>query len=257
MDLPWNPSIVALDAVQAACVALPAAGLPRALERFAGRWWALIPPASIVAVVYGITAQPGLADALTWLALLACPPLAALALGWAMHGARWPFALATVPLAAAAWIWSTQLGGHLAAVALTALSTVTLARLLRGVAPVVLVKLGIVAMAVADLYLVLSEQLQEPNATLNAARPPAELPRLQLAIIDPARMGYGDLFLAALLGAVVAAEARRRRDQPSIAALVLVLAVAFDALFLVLDTLPATVPVAVALGAWELLRRRA
>ncbi|HWV85704.1 MAG TPA: hypothetical protein VNZ62_09690, partial [Capillimicrobium sp.] len=85
MDLPWSPSVVALDAVQAACVALPAAGLPWALRSFAGRWWALIPPVSIVAVVYGITALPGLADGLTWLALIACPPLAAAALGWAMH----------------------------------------------------------------------------------------------------------------------------------------------------------------------------
>jgi hypothetical protein len=254
MDLPWNPSIVALDAVQAALVALPAVGLPRALERFAGRWWALIPPASIIAVVFGITELPGLADGLTWLALVACPPLAAAALGWAMHGARPPYAVAAAPLLAAAWIWSDGLGGHLAAVALTALSCVTLARLLAGVAPRLLLKLGILAMAAADAWLILSDQLQEPNSTLVSAAPPAELPRLQVAIIDPSSMGFGDLFLAAVLGAVVAAEASRRA-QLGAAALLLVLAVAFDALFLVLDTLPATVPVAVALLVWEAVRR--
>jgi hypothetical protein len=257
MDLPWSPSVVALDAVQAACVALPAAGMPWALRRFAGRWWALIPPVSIVGVVYGITALPGLADGLTWLALIACPPLAAAALGWAMHGARPACALAAVPLLAGAWAWSDALGGHLCALALSALSTVTLGRLLRGVAPVLALKLGIVAMAVADAILILTEELQEPSHALTAAAPPAELPRLQVAIVDPASLGYGDLFLAACLGAVVAAEAVRRGDQARIAALVLVFAVAFDALFLVLDTLPATVPVAVALGVWEVVRRRA
>lgn len=256
MEVPWSPSIVALDALQAALVALPAAGLPLLLRRFAGRWWALIPPVSIIAVVYGITALPGLADGLTWLALIACPPLAAAALGWAMHGARPAYALAAVPLAAAAWAWSTELGGHLAAAALTALSCVTLARLLRGVAPAIALKLGIVAMAVADAILILAEQLQAPADALNAAAPPAELPRLQVAIVDPASLGYGDLFLAAVLGGILAVEASRAQ-QRAIALLLLGLALAFDALFLVLDTLPATVPVAIALGIWEVWRRRA
>ncbi|HEY8582274.1 MAG TPA: hypothetical protein VIL49_04980 [Capillimicrobium sp.] len=255
MEVPWSPSIVALDALQASLVALPAAGLPLALGRFAGRWWALIPPVSIVAVVYGITALPGLADALTWLALFACPPLAAAALAWAMRGARPAYGLAALPLAAAAWAWSEQLGGHLAAALLTALSCVTLARLLRGVAPAIALKVGIVAMAVADAILILGQQLQGPADALNAATPAADLPRLQLAIVDPASLGYGDLFLAAVLGAVLAVEATRR--QQTLFALVLLgLALAFDALFLVLDTLPATVPVALALGAWELVRRR-
>ena len=54
-----------------------------------------------------------------------------------------------------------------------------------------------------------------------------------------------------MFGAVVAAE---RRSQAGAAALVLVLAVAFDLLFWVTDTLPATVPVAVALLLGELRR---
>jgi hypothetical protein len=254
VDLPWNPSIVALDAAQAVLVALPAAGLPRALERFAGRWWALIPPASIVAVVFAIAEAPGVADGLTWLALLACPPLAAIALAWAIWGARPLLALAVVPAMAAAWIWSDALGGHLAALLISALACVSLARLLVGVAPRLLVKLGILAMAGADAWLILSNQLQQPNSTLVAAAPPAQLPRLQVAIIDPSMMGFGDLFLAAVLGAVVAAEASRR-TQLGVAALTFVLAVAFDALFLVLDELPATVPVAVTLLVYEAVRR--
>jgi hypothetical protein len=255
MSLPWNPSIVALDAVQAALVALPAAGLPRALQRFSGRWWALIPPASIVAVVFGIAAAPGIADGLTWLALIACPILTAVTLGWAMHGARWWLAPLVIPLLAGAIAWHGSLGGHLCALALSALSCVTLARLLAGIAPLLLVKLGILAMAAADFYLVIvSQQLQKPNQALVSAAPAPTLPRLQVAIIDPASMGYGDIFLAAVLGGVVAMEARRYADQRLAAAILLVLAVAFDALFAVLDTLPATVPVALTLLVLEALR---
>ncbi len=256
MEVPWSLSSTALDAAQAAMVALPAAGLPGPLRRFAGRWWALIPPLSIVAVVYAITALPGVAHGLTWLALIACPPLAAAAVGWAMHGARPWYALGVIPALAAAIHWHGTLGGHLCALAVTALSTVTLARLLAGVSPRLLLKLGVVAMAVADAYLILSEQLQKPNAALVGAAPAPTLPRLQVAIVDPASMGYGDLFLAAVLGAIVALEARRGRQQVTMALVLLVLAVAFDGLFLWLDELPATVPVAVALGVWELWRLR-
>ncbi len=224
------------------------------LQRLAGRWWALVPPASIVGVVYLVTALPGMASAPTWLALFAYPALAAVALGWAMHGARPAYAVAVPGLLAAAWAWSGTLAGELPAALLTALSCVTLARLLRGVAPAVALKLGVVAMAVADAILILADQLQGPADAMHAAAPPAELPRLQLAVIGSAGLGYGDLFLAAVLGAILAVEGGRRA-QIAMVAVLFALAAAFDALFLVLDTLPATVPVALALGVWELARR--
>lgn len=255
MDLPWSPSILALDAIQATLVALPAIGVPRLLGRLAGSWWALVPVATMVAAIYAITALPGLAAGPTWLALVAYPPLAALALAWAMHGAKPVYALAVPVLLAAAWAWSGELGGHLAAAAITALSCVTLARLLHGVAPVVALKAGIVAMAVVDAILILADQLQDPANAIHAAAPPGGLPRLQLAVVDPASMGYGDLFLAALLGAILAGEGGRSA-QLRMGLVLLVLAALFDSLFLVLDTLPATVPVALALGVWEWARRR-
>ena len=67
--------------------------------------------------------------------------------------------------------------------------------------------------------------------------------------------GYGDLFVAALLGAVLASE---RRRQWGAALLTLVFAALFDLLFLVLNELPATVPVALALiavEAWPRVRK--
>jgi len=57
-------------------------------------------------------------------------------------------------------------------------------------------------------------------------------------------MGYGDLFVAALLGAVMVSDGQRQR---SAAVLTLLLAGAFDLLFFVVNELPATVPVALAL----------
>jgi hypothetical protein len=67
-------------------------------------------------------------------------------------------------------------------------------------------------------------------------------------------MGYGDLFVAGLLGGVLAIE----RRNPTLAAFAtFAFAGLMDLLFLVTDTLPATVPVALALILVELLARRA
>jgi hypothetical protein len=91
-----------LDAAQAVCVALPAAGIPAFLLRLAGRGWALVAPLSVVVSVVAIAAATASADVLTWIALLLVPVGCALALGWASHGARPWLALAIVPLMAAA-----------------------------------------------------------------------------------------------------------------------------------------------------------
>src|SRR3954453_11765561 len=77
-----------LLAFQALLVALTGAGIPRWLERAAGRGWALVLPVSIAGVVAGIAIFPQLADGLTWIALILVGPGAILALSWALHGAR-------------------------------------------------------------------------------------------------------------------------------------------------------------------------
>ena len=53
-----------------------------------------------------------------------------------------------------------------------------------------------------------SDLLQAPNDALNAAAPVAHLPQLQRAVFGSAVMGYGDLFVAALLGALLASQPR-------------------------------------------------
>jgi hypothetical protein len=232
-------------AVQAAVVAAPRAApkIPR-LERLSGPVWALIPIASIVGVIFSIRYMSGTATGLTYLALVAVPLLAAVALGWAARGSRPWAALLVLPLFALAWWARASLVGEGAAALLSALSCVTLGVLLAAVTPPLWLKLGIVAMAAADTWLVLTDLLQAPNATLVGASPGIGLPQLQSELFGSVSLGYGDLFVAALLGAVLASN---RRRQWSTALLTLVLAGLLDLLFLVLHELPATVPVALAL----------
>lgn len=255
MALPFIPSDAAMLAVQAGVVLAPRRPpeVP-ALRRLEGPGWALIPIGSIIGVIVAIRYMSGTATGLTYLALVAVPVLAAAALGWAVRGTKPWAALAAVPLFALAWASRTSLVGEAAATLLSALSCVTLGVLLASVTPTGWLKLGIIAMAAADTWLVLSDLLQAPNATLIAAHPGAGLPQLQSELFGSVSMGYGDLFVAALLGAALARQGRR---QAPAALLTLVLAGLFDLLFLVLSELPATVPVALALIVGEVWRRSA
>jgi hypothetical protein len=205
-----------------------------------------------VVVVFSIRYVSDTATGLTWLALIAVPILAAVALGWAMRGARPPAALLAVPLFLLAWLDKSSLVGEASGALLSALSCVTLGVLLAAVTPPAWLKAGIILMAAADTWLVISDLLQSPNAALVAAHPPAGLPQLQAEIFGTVSMGYGDLFVAALLGAVLAAQWRR---QWQAALLTFAIAAVFDLLFLVISELPATVPVALALIVMELSQR--
>jgi hypothetical protein len=202
-------------------------------------------------VVGAIAVLPTSADVLTWIALIGVPLGCALALGWAMHGARPLLAVLAPVLLAVVWIWPHELSGELARIVLIAGSVVTVGRLLAGITPLALLKLGLVAMAVVDAILVFGDALQQPNAVLVAATPGAGLPQLQAAMLHGASLGYGDFFAAGVFGAVLAAEGRR---QLPAAVAVFVAGLAWDLLFWVYDTLPATVPVAVVLVVMELAR---
>jgi hypothetical protein len=250
-----SPEIVVLTVVQAGCVALPAAGLPRWAERFRGPAWALVLPLSIAVVVAAIAAIPSTADVLTWVALVLVPIGGALAFGWAMRGARPRLAALALPLLVIAWALPDSRFGELAAVALIASSAITAGRLLAGAAPLTLLKAGVIAMAAVDAALVFSGNLQHPNEVLVMATPGGGLPQLQSASFAGAGMGYGDFLAAAVVGAILAAE---RRSGPSFALLMLVVALCWDQLLLVYEVLPATVPPALALiAAWAWSRLRA
>ena len=69
-------------------------------------------------------------------------------------------------------------------------------------------------------------------------------------------MGYGDFFAAGVLGGILAMQ-KRPQLVPMLA--LVVVSFAWDQLFLVVDTLPATVPPAIVLigvEAWALLQKR-
>jgi len=287
-------SISILGLVQAALVALPAPRQrPGWIERLSSPWWALVPALSIAAVIGAIEIAPGSADALTYLALIGVPPLAAYALaalvrrnrtepryvrfravsradGWGWHGS----VAVVAALFALAWITPHSLVGEAAATALSGLACITLGWLLVCGVPAGWLRLGVYAMAVIDTIYVSSDLLQGPNAVLNAAAPVANLPRLQAVHFGSALMGFGDLFVAALVGCLLAAEGQQSSGdghgpagdsgserpldlQLFAAVLVAVLALAFDLLFFAVDELPSTVPVAVALALVQWRRRSA
>jgi hypothetical protein len=254
--LPFWISIGLLSLSQGAVVAL--ARVPRApvLARLRARRWAVIPPLSVAGfVLVAGAAEHASAQGLTYLALCAVPLLAAGALGWLTPGARPLRSLLAAALFALAWADRGALPGQAAALILSALSCVALGVLLALVTPPRWLGAGVIAMAIADAALVVADLLQRPNDALNAAHPAAGLPRLQSAQLGSAVIGYGDLFVAGTLGALLAL-AWGREVQRRGAALCAGLAVAFDLLFFFVDELPATVPVALTLIVVALSRRR-
>ena len=253
--LPFWLSIVVLSLVQALLVAVPKAPSTTLLRRLRSNWWALVLPLSIVVAIAAIALESASARFLTYLALVAVPPLAAAALAWLSRGARPSHALLVLPLFAIAWAAEGAVAGETAALALSALACVSLGWLVACVVPPRWLKLGIYVMAAVDAYLIASNLLQEPNSVLNAAAPAADLPRLQFASFGSAVMGYGDLFIAGALGGLLAVGLGGRAQLRGAAATA-ALALAFDLLFLAVDELPATVPVALALVVTSVASRR-
>lgn len=242
-----------LTLVQAALVLLPSSGRVRMPRWLTGRWWATLPAASVLVVVFGLRAAAPAAQGLTYLALVAVPLLAVAALAFASRGARPLLGALALGLFVLSWADRKGLIGQTAALALSGLSCVALGVLLSAVAPSRWLKAGIVVMAVVDSALVVSDLLQAPNDVLNAAAPAAGLPQLQTAVFGSAVMGFGDLFIAGVFGAVLAVD---RRVQRQGALAVAALGLGFNLLFLVVGELPATVPVALALVLVEAHARR-
>jgi hypothetical protein len=242
--LPFAVSISVLTLAQALTIGLPAPGRLPFLRRLRGRGWALVPALSVAAVVALVAAASAVAQGLTYLALIAVPPLAAVALARVSRIASPRLALMVAPLFVCAWLDRRGLAGEAAALSLSALSCVTLGVLLVDLAPRLPLKLGVVAMALVDTALVVAHLLQAPNSVLNAAHPAAGLPQLQRAVFGSAVMGYGDLFIAGVVGAMLATSRPLQRRGIVLAA---VLGLLFDLLFFATDELPATVPIAVTL----------
>jgi hypothetical protein len=252
VSLDFPLSSVCLCAAQAGTVALPCtAPAPIRVKKAA---WGLLPLGSIVAVIFAVRQSADAAALVTYLSLGTVPPLAALALaGGVRCGRRW-LALLVLPLFALAWLDRSGLAGQAAAVVLSILASVTLAILLTQLAPLRWLKIGILLTAVGDVLMIGAHYLQPAESLLNFATPGFDLPAFQRVLLSGVVMGFGDFFVAALLGAVLAAEGCRYQDRAAL--LTFALALASDLLFIAIPVVPATVPVAIALLVVERRARR-
>ncbi len=206
----------------------------------------LVGLAPLIAIGGGVVvlgAVPGAVTVVTAVAAFAVPPLALFA---AIHVRRAivPLALLSPVLWLLVWRLPTTPWTQLSGDVLILLAAVSLGRLTGWVAPRPALVSGVLIATIVDVWQVVTTQVQPVSTALAAAVPPRGLPSLQQLEMAGASMGWGDAYLAALVGAIVAASLRATLVATIVTA---VAGLAFGLLFNVLDLLPATVPVAVGL----------
>lgn len=252
MTLASYASYCGLGLVQAAVVLLPRAPSPRWLVTLRRHWLLVVgPAAAVTAATFIPRVASALASDLSTLALIAVPPLAAVGIAWGMRFRHFGLVLLVPVLFAVAWADPHGTAGEAAGLALVALSAVALAVLVVGILPTKVAKIGICVWAAVDLSVALAHHLEEASRPIFQATPVVG-PHLQFqrVVLGSSSMEYADLFVAAALGAVLAIEGRRRGVA---SLLVAAFAMVSSLFFLVTDTLPATVPIALALLVDELL----
>jgi hypothetical protein len=214
--------------------------VPPSLRALRHPLFAAVPLLGLVGVVLWLRAAPQQAGALADLMLLAVPLLALIAA--ARTGV--PALVLVIAMVVVTVHDNHSVAGQIAALGLIAASCTVLGAVLVEVTPARWLGLGIAATAAVDLVLVASGFLTPATLALNSAGVGETLPQLQRVELGPLTMGYADLFLPALVGALLATSARTRHW---VALLTLCFALAAGLVFLVADRLPATVPVALAL----------
>jgi len=244
IDIPYTWNYVGICLVQALAVLAPKA--PATISWLRARpVYGLIPLAGIGGGVLLLGNVEGGPERATDLAAIATPILALA--GWFALRVRW-LALAAPALYVVAWQWPDTRWAEASADLLIIGACATLAWLTGLIAPRTALVVGILVATAVDVYQVLAEDVQPVSQALTAASPPADLPRLQEVVWGTASMGWGDVFLGALLG-IVAIESRDRLLPWVAAAVTFVAHLAWGLMFNVLDVLPGTVPVAVGLVA--------
>jgi hypothetical protein len=252
VSLSFHSAVMGVPAslLEGALVLLPRARPFPGLTRMRAPAWAALLPISIVVGTFGLLVAPGLASP-TVLAAAITTPLLALVAVLAVVRVR----LIVLPLAAGAGalaIWATGLGGHVGTGVVTALACLTVGAALQRLIPGRWLLMGVVAMSVVDIALLFSGPGYHETALLAAATTNFHGPRFTGARIGDTTIGYPDLFLAALLGTSLAGD----RAQVWGAALLTVLAVAYDSMLTPGLLLPATVPIAMTLLIVGLVRGR-
>jgi hypothetical protein len=231
----------ALASLQGALVALPRPRRRGRRSRLRSPVWALVLPGALLVGTFGVLAVPGSATALAVLAAGATPVLGGLAVLHVVPGPRLAW-LAALPAMVTAALVLHSWPAALAASLLTALGCLALGALLVRLTPLPWLVLGIAVMCVVDVLLIVTGPGQPASHQLQQAFAHGPIPGLHHAQIGSFTSDYPDLVLAAVLGAVLAGDARQLRAGVLVAALVS----ASGLLFMVADMLPGTVPLAVA-----------
>ncbi|MFN8187258.1 MAG: hypothetical protein U0R69_09270 [Gaiellales bacterium] len=263
MSLDFVPSYVVLCLVQGLLVLASWRPFRVARSSLLG----LVLPVAMLAAGVGIVrAFSGGADALTTLAAVATPLLAALVgrlRGWRL---AWLYPPAAIGLYVIAWRNQDTLLADAAGVLLIAAACLTLAAAFSSVAPARALAIGIMLLVVLDVILVWGNRQIEPAMlTLHEAAPPTvalpggqavPLPALQEITFGHALMGWLDLLAPALLATLVAGRAWPVRGA---VALTVTASALLWGLLLFLDVtspIPATVPALAGLALVAVLDRR-
>ncbi len=248
VDVPFTVNFVVLCAVQAVAVLAPRPS--PAWRRVRVRAvWGLLPLAGIGGVVVFMGNVDGAAERAVDLAAVATPLLAVLGL---LSLRLRPVAVLVPVLYWVAWQHPGTRAADLSTDALIVMACATLAWGTGIIAPRWALAAGIVVTTLVDVVQILNRDLQPVAEALSRAEPPRGLPRLQEARFAGASMGWGDVYLAALLGVMAGERARRVLLAASV---LFVVAVLYGFTFHLLDVIPATVPVTVAMLVTALVDR--
>ena len=213
----------------------------------------LLPLVAIGGGVLFLGAVPSAVGFVTTLAAFAVPPLALFA-AWHVRRAALPLAIVSPILWLIVWRLPTTGWTQLAGDLLIVLAAVSLGRLTGWIAPRAALIVGVLVATAVDVWQVLTIQVQPVATALATAVPARGLPALQQFEMLGASMGWGDAYLAALVGAIVASLVRATVVATVVTAIA---GLSLGLLFNVLDLLPATVPVAVGLIAAGCVEHRA
>ncbi len=232
-------SCAALAAVQGLTVALPRVGDGRPRLR----WLWVVPPVLFVASVLLLATRPSSAGWVTGVATIAVPALALLAAVRLARGSRPAWALVVPVLLIAALGGNDHLSGQVGITLLCALSAVALGAGIVQLGGVRGVVLGLVALTLADIVLVCDGSVSAAADALSKTHI-GHLPDLASVELGTFTLGYGDLFVSGVAGAIAA---RRAGGQLRVAGLTTAFMLLESALLAGRGPYPATVPVVAAL----------
>lgn len=251
------PAVTTMATAQGLTVSLagPTAALARRDRKPAVRpRWALAllaPPAIFVAMVALLARHPDAAQLVLRIATVGVPALAAIATkGLARR--TWPAIV--VALIAAAFTFDGELVGQVAVLALLVLSCVAIGSLVPrlGLGHPAALAAGAATLAIADVVLVALGPVGAASDALESVST-GHLPSFGEAVVGTVHMGYGDLAIAGIAGAIAA---RTPGGASRVGLLTLVLFLAEAALLAGPTAYPATLPVVLALAIDALWRWR-